>query len=859
MPRRGDALAAGSAAVACGRPAATPGLSLAGAALLAVLLAGAVPAAGSPGPRLVEVELAPGVPFRALQEAGLDLVEVPGTHRARLLEWPGDGAALARLGVRVTVLDEDPARTAAERARAELARRPAPRPTRVRSAVRPDGIFRAEMLPPFGAGSMGGYWTLDEVKMKLDDLVASDTQDLVAAKLDTLGTSVQGRPIWGLRIAKAVSGPDVRPVVFFNSLTHAREPEGMQALFYFVDDLLAKYGVDPTATYLLDHRVVYIVPVVNPDGYLRNQTTNPGGGGLWRKNLRDNDGSGTVTSADGVDLNRNFGYQWGLDNVGSSGSTGAATYRGPAAFSEPETRAQRDIVVALQPKTGFSFHTYSDLLLRAWGHTLAAPPDSAAFYEWEDDMSLGNGYLTGQAIRVLYAVNGEFNDWVYGDQTLKPRGFTWTPEVGGPSDGFWPAPSRIVPLAEENLRACYYVTAIAGPHVRVERATVLGGPLTAAASRWVEVRARNKGVSGNAGPGLSLTLASLTAGASVVSGPVAYPTLAPRTSGDALAAGAFLVAVDDTVTPGRLLRLRADFTAPGGFFSRDTIELVCGVPTVLAAHDGEPLGGAWTLGSWGIASADPARPGPYYADSPAGVYGDNANNALTRIATFDLSAGVHAYAIYEARWQFESDYDCGLIEASLDGATWTPVRATGSSLGRSGGTQPVGQPVYDGARYGWREERADLSPFTGELGTAVRLRYRVLTDTGGRLDGLNLDSLRVVVYDPAAQPSPVAVGEGPAPGRLELTSPAPSPVRGAARFAFALPAAGDARLELFDAQGRRVAVLADARLPAGRYLRAWDGRDAGGRPAPAGVYLARLTLGSGGAVDRATRRFVVLH
>ena len=808
-----------------------------------------------PGPRLVEVRLTPTVPIESLLEAGLDVVEAKPGSRARVLEWPGDGAILTRLGLVPTLIDADPATTAAARARAELGARPAPAGRRVMSATRPDGEYRIEVLPPFGSGSMGGYWTLAEVKTKLDELVANDAQNLVADKIDTLGTTVQGRPIWGLRIAKAMGGTDSRPVVFYNALTHAREPEGMQALFYFVDDLIAKYGSDPTATYVLEQRVIYIVPVVNPDGYFRNQTTAPGGGGLWRKNLRDNDNSGTPTNADGVDINRNYGFQWGLDNVGSSGSQGSQTYRGPSAFSEPETRAQRDIVAALQPRTGLSFHTYGDLLLHPWGYTTTAPPDSSAFYEWEDDLSLGSGYLTGQGIRVLYPVNGEFNDWAYGDVALKPRAFTWTPEVGGPDDGFWPPPSRIVPLAEENLRTAYYVAGIAGPYVRVERATVVAGPLTAASSHWVAVRARNKGVSGDAGPGLVGTLTSLSAGASVMSGPVAYPTLGPRTSGEASDGGMFLVAVDDTVTAGRLLRLRMDFTAPGGTFSRDTVELVCGIPTVVASEDASGGLGGWSPGTWGIVSDDPRHPSRYLADSPGGTYDDSANNALTRNGTLNLSAGVHAYAVYEARWQFEADFDCGLIEASLDGVTWTPVRATGSSLGRTGGVQPVGEPVYGGARYLWREERADLSPFTGPAATAVRLRFRVRSDVGTVLDGLNLDSLRVLLYDPAAQPSPVAVEGRDERLTFALAPPAPDPVRGAARFEFSLPVAGEVRLELFDLQGRHVRTLAAAAFPAGRHARTWDARDEAGRPTPAGVYLARLV----GAAGTATRRFVVLN
>jgi hypothetical protein len=50
-------------------------------------------------------------------------------------------------------------------------------------------------------------------------------------------------------------------------------------------------------------------------------------------------------------------------------------------------------------------------------------------------------------------------------------------------------------------------------------------------------------------------------------------------------------------------------------------------------------------------------------------------------------------------------------------------------------------------------------------------------------------------------------------------------------------------------------TLLEAVLPAGRHARSWDGRDAGGRSAPAGVYLARLS----GTTGTATRRFVVLH
>jgi carboxypeptidase T len=63
---------------------------------------------------------------------------------------------------------------------------------------------------------------------------------------------------------------------------------------------------------LVDNYELYFVPAVNPDGYKYNEQISPNGGGMWRKNRRNNGGSF------GVDINRNFGYMWGIDNNGSS-------------------------------------------------------------------------------------------------------------------------------------------------------------------------------------------------------------------------------------------------------------------------------------------------------------------------------------------------------------------------------------------------------------------------------------------------------------------------------------------------------------------------------------------------------------
>ena len=146
---------------------------------------------------LARVRLAPGVTRETLEAAGLDVVSDRGAGTADVLLRPGDLRVLERLGATARILVPDMGRVEAERAQAEIARS-APRPSaHVLSATRPDGVYRTESLPPFGSGSMGGYWTDAEIKMKLDQMVANDVHGVVADKIDTLGYSIAGRPIWG--------------------------------------------------------------------------------------------------------------------------------------------------------------------------------------------------------------------------------------------------------------------------------------------------------------------------------------------------------------------------------------------------------------------------------------------------------------------------------------------------------------------------------------------------------------------------------------------------------------------------------------------------------------------------------------
>jgi hypothetical protein len=254
-----------------------------------------------------------------------------------------------------------------------------------------------------------------------------------------------------------------------------------------------------------------------------------------------------------------------------------------------------------------------------------------------------------------------------------------------------------------------------------------------------------------------------------------------------------------------------------------------------------------------VVSNDAAHPSRYFADSPTGFYPANANRPLTRNATLDLSPGVHAYALFEARWVLEGGYDGTFVETSLDGVTWAPMAGGATQPGVFPPQQP-GNPIYQGTRWLWKPERVDLSPLTGPSASAVRFRLRTVSDVGIQFDGFHLDSLRVLLYDPAAQPAPAAVGDAPEAG-LELGVPEPNPARARARLEFGVPREGVVRLEVLDLQGRRVRLLTDGPHAARRYALAWDLTDDAGRAVAPGIYFARLS----GAAGSLTRRLVVLR
>jgi hypothetical protein len=301
---------------------------------------------------------------------------------------------------------------------------------------------------------MGGYKTLDEINAYLDGIIAGHP-NIVSTKI-SIGQTIEGRSTWAVKISDNPGVDEDEPEVLFTAAIHAREVITPEVLFYFMDYITNNYGTIPTVTDLVDNREIWFVVTVNPDGYYYNQVIAPTGGGMWRKNRRNN-GDGTY----GIDLNRNYGYMWGYDDIGSSPNTDAATYRGTGPFSEPETQNMRDFISAHNFVITLYFHSYSNLILYPWGYDRIYTPDNDIFVPLGDTIHALNGYSPGPGWG-LYLVNGDSDDWGYGEQTTKNKNFAITIEVGTYDDGFWPTIHRKTELVQENLQPCLFVARVVG-------------------------------------------------------------------------------------------------------------------------------------------------------------------------------------------------------------------------------------------------------------------------------------------------------------------------------------------------------------------------------------------------------------
>ncbi|MCH9031482.1 MAG: immune inhibitor A [candidate division Zixibacteria bacterium] len=367
--------------------------------------------------------------------SGFDIVEYDGLDLT-LLAGLADKSRLNDMGVPFSVEIKDISKFYADRYAAELAE-----------------LTKSGSLAGAPSATMGGFETYSEITTHIHQAWA-DHSSIVADPF-SIGTTIDGNQQWVVKISDNPTVDEDEPEIFLVSLLHAREPCGAASHLNVMDYLTDNYGTDSLATYLVDNREIFILPVANPDGYVYNELINPTGGGMWRKNRRNN-GGGVF----GVDLNRNYSAHWGYDNIGSSPFTNSNTYRGPAPFSEPETSNIRDFVLSRNFSIIHNNHSYSDLVLWPFGYTYVYTPEQDIFQAIGDSMATFHGYFATIGWN-LYPTNGEADEWAYDTTGGKTSILSFTSELGSLSDGFWASLSRIPVIVDENLAPNLYLISIA--------------------------------------------------------------------------------------------------------------------------------------------------------------------------------------------------------------------------------------------------------------------------------------------------------------------------------------------------------------------------------------------------------------
>ena len=578
----------------------------------------------------------------------------------------------------------------------------------------------------FELGSLGGFFTYEEMLGHLDAM-AAQYPDLISFRAGIEGAAtIEGRKIFWLRISDNPNVDEDEPEVLYDALHHAREPNSLSQLIFFMWYLLENYETDPEIQYLVDHTELYFVPCINPDGYIYNETTNPAGGGLWRKNRRENfDGSF------GVDLNRNYGFEWGFDDSGSSPNPESATYRGTAPFSEPETQAMRDFCNAHEFQIALNYHTFGNLLIYPWGYSDQPTEEADVFDAMAEIMTLQNSYTEGTATETVgYIVNGVSDDWMYGEVDTKPAIYAMTPEVGRSEEFFWPPMNSIIPNSQASMWMNMSTANLVHNYGLLEE---IGGQTLMDLDGEIRYNLKRYGLKDGE---LTVSLTPITSNITSVGLPKTYNLDVSDSTIDAIE-----YTLDPMIQTGAEVVFQLSIF--NGEFSKDyTLTKTFSDEEPALFDAGDDLSN-WTVdGLWGTTTSTFVSAPSSITDSPDGNYPDASLTTITLSNYVSIEDAVDVKLNFWARWDIEPVLDYAQIQIAVDNDFFFPV--CGKYTVTGGNFQDLGEPIYEGLQNNWVQEEIDLSEYV-EIGDAISIRFIMAADGGDERDGYYFDDMELSI------------------------------------------------------------------------------------------------------------------
>ncbi len=585
----------------------------------------------------------------------------------------------------------------------------------------------------------GGFYTYEEMLDELDDMYSqypnlitqrTDLKDEEYIESPHIHETYEGRFLQLVKISDNPQTNEEEPQILYTALHHAREPGSMQQLIYFMWYLLENYESNDSIKQIIDNSELYFVPCVNPDGYVYNQTDEPNGGGMWRKNRRDNHG---------VDNNRNYSFidENGNEVWNTSGTTGnpnGNTYAGNEPFSEAENRAIRYLVESKNFKLALNNHTYGNLLLYPYGYDYNQPTEDNEIYEFISSELVSENNYDNIISADLYPAAGDSDDFMYGmltteDNQTREKIFAMTPEIGS---SFWPQSSTIEDLCMGMIKLNLTAAKIIGNYARLKDNSSTFINNLNFESNFIFQRLS---ISNNSE--FSVSIIPISSNIESVSSTI---TINSAQIGEAIN-DSFDISLNESIQEGENVIYK--YLLNNGLYDEEiTVTKIYGQTQTIIEDDSDNYVNHWHDDSeWSNTYEEYFSPQTSITDSPYSNYSNNSEEIIQLIDPINLSGFVYAEINFDAKWNIESGYDYVQLEISNDnGNSWIPQCGKYTRKGIETHDFALDEPLYDGNQPQWINETVSLTDYLNE---DIFIRFKLYTDGGLRRDGFYFDNFKI--------------------------------------------------------------------------------------------------------------------
>ena len=291
------------------------------------------------------------------------------------------------------------------------------------------------------------YHTYEEI---LDELAELKKRYPSLLNMKKIGVSSQEqRDIHAVKISDNASREEDEPAILFSGSIHGDEIAGTEICMTLINHLLSHYKEDDAVRSWVNDYEIWFIPVINVEGhYVVTHNIDP----RWRKNLRDNNGNGVLYEPeDGIDLNRNFDFNWAH---GGSSDSNSVRYRGEYPFSESECAAVRDLVIDQKFVLSVTYHSQGEVIFYPWSWRDRKAPDDALLTRIAEGLAGSIRTMKGDTTYQAYygaGTVGQTYPWMYGAQGT----FDFIVETGKGRHVF--PKEAVLNIVESNLQGAFYM------------------------------------------------------------------------------------------------------------------------------------------------------------------------------------------------------------------------------------------------------------------------------------------------------------------------------------------------------------------------------------------------------------------